>query len=718
MPSRRRLAMATQAGLDRGTLRSILFADLEQYSRLAAANELDTLNIITRCFELFQAHCDAFGAEFIKTTGDGVLILFDSVTSAIDYAMSMQDRLAALGAERPVFGRFRIGLHMGEVHRRDGDALGHAVNVAARVQTHAEPGGVCATQEVYWAARSATRFGFRFAGRPALKNIPEPIALYHIVAGQTTNTADPGKQRHVLVIDGLVLHDGDGEPIPLRSRKAQALIGYLALSSQLQDVQDRIAALIWPDRTPAAARHALANCLQAVDKTTVGISSKTLFRRGRLIGLSPSQVTVDVVRLLGDLSEGKISDLLLNRSDWADAILFGLEDVSALFNAWLRVTRHNWRDHVLEALENMLDRFSVTEPALRRATTALLILEPSHERAARYLIRHHAETHNLAAAIRVFDRLSEILRERYQMTPSAETTALIASLRRPESAPAGQLPPRRRGGPTPTLAVGRFRARNKSISLLASGFRSELIANLSKFREFTVVELEDGASSPDVDYVLSAECTDAVEDVKLFVTLGEPGTRRVVWSDSFQLSLESWLSLQKQLVGRIASSLEVYLSHDRLSRDLQRLPQDLGVYDAWLRGEDLLTRWSPSAEDEAERLFENAIAADPNFAPAHASLASVYNSRQFIRPGIPTDPTSANRALELAQRAVELDPLDARNHLVVAWSTAMARRFEQSEVHYELGAELNPNSPKTLVSASPSWGASTKQNASWSERRP
>jgi tetratricopeptide (TPR) repeat protein len=57
------------------------------------------------------------------------------------------------------------------------------------------------------------------------------------------------------------------------------------------------------------------------------------------------------------------------------------------------------------------------------------------------------------------------------------------------------------------------------------------------------------------------------------------------------------------------------------------------------------------------------------------------------------------RALLLAKRAVELDPLDARNQLVMAWSTAMAGRFEQSELHYELAAELNPNDPKTLVSA-------------------
>ncbi|MEW9808804.1 hypothetical protein ABUE31_22725, partial [Mesorhizobium sp. ZMM04-5] len=238
------------------------------------------------------------------------------------------------------------------------------------------------------------------------------------------------------------------------------------------------------------------------------------------------------------------------------------------------------------------------------------------------------------------------------------------------------------------------------ISLLVSGFRSELISNLSKFREFTVIELKDGAKDDsDTDYVLTAQCVDHRDEMQLVVSVSDPETNQIIWSDSFRFSLGDWLSLQKQLVGRIASTLEVYLSHDRLSRQVRGLPQNLSIYDAWLRGEELLTHWTPDADDEAERLFEGVIVADPNFAPAYASLASIHNARQFIRPGIPADPSKTKAAAELAHRAVALDPLDARNHLVVAWSTAMTRQFQQSEVHYELAAELNPNSPKTLVSA-------------------
>lgn len=686
-----------QSSSGRAALRSILFADLADYSRLAARKELETLEFVSRCFDLFRTNCQAFGGEFIKNTGDGVLILFEGVSSAIDYALFMQAELEALVDAQSVSGWFRIALHAGEVHRRDGDAFGHAVNVAARVQAYADPGGVCVTQEVYWAARNIERFGFRFVGRPALKNIPEQLALYHVVSRDEIAASDHDQSSLVAVIDGLRVYRGDGEEAPVRSRKAQALIGHLALSRDLQDVQDRIAALIWPDRAPAAARHALASCLHVAEKS---IEADAIFHRGSLVGLRPTRVAVDVQRMLRDLEEGKVDDLLLQRSDWAEAILYGLEETGELFSAWLSVTRHNCRDHALEALEALLERFDAAEPAMRRAASALLVLEPSHERAARCLIRHHAASQNMPAAIRVYEKLCDVLQDRYALEPSTETKALAMSLARPEVRPTPVPPRPRRGGPAPVLAIGTFRWQGVRASPVVLGFRSELVANLSKFREFTVVEAADEAlDRSHADYLLTADCTDADQDIGLAVVLADPGTGRVVWGESLQVTLENWRSSQKQLVARIASTLEVYLSHDRLARGLQRLPEDLGVYDMWLRGENLLTRWAPEAEDEAERLFETAIAADPTFAPAHASLASIYNSRQFIRPGSVSEPGAAGRALDLAQRSVALDPLDARNHLVVAWSTAMARHFEQAEVHYELAVDLNPHSPKTLVSA-------------------
>jgi class 3 adenylate cyclase/DNA-binding SARP family transcriptional activator len=682
--------------MERTKLRAILFADLQQFSRLTAADELKTIDFVTRCFEMFSELCPEYGGQFVKNTGDGVLILFDSALSAVDYAMTMQERTRAAGAGT-LSGRFRIGLHMGEVRLRGGDVFGHAVNLAARIESQAEPGGVCVTEEVYQAARSNSAYGFRYGGRAALKNMPEPVSIYHVfVEDEAAARRRPAEHLAVAVVDGLALSTERGDPLTLRSRKAQALVGYLALAGRRQESQDRVAALIWPDRPLAEARKALAGCAALVDKATAPTNSACVVRRGGLIGLDPSRTDVDLAQVLDNLDKGKIDALLLDRADWPGAILRGLETASPLFAAWLEVARHSQRSKVSAALEHMLERFSDGEPALRQAASALLLLEPSHEGAAQALIRHHMALGDRSAATLVFERLRKVLRKRFRLEPSPATAALLlpASAPPPPEAPK---PPRRAGGPR--VAVGAFRAHRDDLGHAVSGFRADLIANLSKFREFAIVETAEDADASGFDYLLTAVSAGSEGDVELFVTLAEPAARRVIWSHAFALALADWTETQKRLVGKIAASLHIYLSQDRLARALVGRAGDLDAYDAWLRGEHLLTRWTAADDDEAMRLFEHAITEDPGFAPAYASLASVYTSRHLIRPGATLDAPTARRALELAQRAVAGDPLDARNHLVVAWAAAIARRFDQSEVHYELSAELNPNSPKTLVSA-------------------
>ena len=678
------------------SLKAILFADLAQYSKLTAASELATLELVSRCFETFKEHCPPYQGEFIKTMGDGVLVVFNGVSNAITYAMTAQQKLAELSGKFPAAARFRIGLHIGEVRSRDGDVFGHAVNVAARVQTRAEPGGVCATIDVVRAARNTTPYGFRFAGRHALKNISEMVSLYQVTPPGSARMDMTIDRLSVAVIDGLAIQGADGRPLVIRSRKAQALIGYLVLSSGYRELQSRVAILLWPDRPAAEARAALDNCMRIVGKSFNVDSAESELRRGNYVSIDPAGVIVDLSRILDDLNEGRIDDSLLHRSDWADGILRGFEGVSDLYRAWLSVTRHNQRERTQEALEELLARFDDSETVVKRAASALLLLEPSHEGAVRSLMRHHAAGHSIAAAMRVFGSFRDTMRERYNLEPGPETAALAANLSEPVASATHKKLARSR---TPVIAVGAFAADSASIGAYVSGFRSQLVINLSKFRELTVIDLQDGTDGTNSDYVFKADCKAAGEEIWVFVLLEELGAQRVIWSDSYQLSFESWLQLQKQIVNRIASNLEVYLSHDRLARAMQRLPQDLGVYDAWLRGEHLLARWSAVAEDEAERLFEQAIAEDPSFAPSYASLASIYNSRHFIRPGSPRDPQTERRALELAGRAVELDPLDARNHMVVAWSAAMVKRFEMAELHYELASELNPNDPKIVVSA-------------------
>src|SRR5436305_10185436 len=94
-------------------LKAILFADLAQYSRLTAANESATVDLVTGCLEHFRELCSVHRGDFIKSTGDGALAVFDSVTDALDYSLGIQEKLAQLAATDPAAGRFPIGLDLG-----------------------------------------------------------------------------------------------------------------------------------------------------------------------------------------------------------------------------------------------------------------------------------------------------------------------------------------------------------------------------------------------------------------------------------------------------------------------------------------------------------------------------------------------------------------------------------------------------------------------------
>jgi class 3 adenylate cyclase/DNA-binding SARP family transcriptional activator len=691
--------VAMQNNSAHSTLKAVLFADLHQYSRLVAHDEIKTLSFVQDCFQMFKEECGRSGGEFVKTTGDGVLILFDSATAGVDYAMRIQERLRdqQSGAENQP--RFRIGLHMGEVFRRDGDAFGHAVNLASRLEGLAEPGGICVSQDVYSAARQGSAFEFKFGGRASLKNIPEPVPIYHVVARKTQARDQPDIRLVITTIDGLSMFTDSGDSLPLKSGKARALIGFLALSTRSQESQDRLAAMLWPSRSLHDARHALARCVSKVERILSHAKFAVLSRQGDFLSLNSAWTEIDLLAILRDLASGKVSEMLLERTDWSEAILFGLDEVSPVFNSWLKVSRRNWQDKVAGLLEAMLERFQPTETQVRLAASALLLAEPCHERAAQSLMRHYAAIGNRSAASRVYDLLAREMRERFSLEPGADTTSLLkASLNPTGSTPLPAEPVLGRAR-RPAIAVGEFTARSPALGDSAFGFRADLIANLSRFREWTILEAQEGHDAPaGCDYVVSGTCAEQDRQTELFVLLRRPESGQVIWSEKFLVSAVSWAELQRNLVSRIASSLEIYVSHDRLTRTLADHAHP-DAYDIWVKGEHLLTHWKAPEEDAAAVLFEQVIARDPNFAPAYSSLSSVLSSRHLTRPGVKPSPEVTQRALDLGNRAIELDPLSARAQLNLAWVLALCGRYSQAEVHYDLAADLNPCSPKMLISA-------------------
>ena len=132
-------------------LAAILAADVAGYSRLIGVDEAGTLQAFkTIRAELFDPTIGAHSGRLVKTTGDGFLIEFSSVVNALCSASEVQARMAERNAGMPRDKRieFRIGINVGDVVVEDGDIFGDGVNVAARLEGLAEPGGICVSARV------------------------------------------------------------------------------------------------------------------------------------------------------------------------------------------------------------------------------------------------------------------------------------------------------------------------------------------------------------------------------------------------------------------------------------------------------------------------------------------------------------------------------------------------------------------------------------------
>ena len=132
-------------------LSAILYADVEGYSRLTGADEAGTHRTLSSYLDLFTETIKAHHGEVKHYAGDAVLADFSTVSDALNCAVAFQktsrDQNQGIAEDKQV--RFRIGLNLGEVIVDRGEIYGNGVNVAARLETLAEPGGICASAEIF-----------------------------------------------------------------------------------------------------------------------------------------------------------------------------------------------------------------------------------------------------------------------------------------------------------------------------------------------------------------------------------------------------------------------------------------------------------------------------------------------------------------------------------------------------------------------------------------
>jgi TolB-like protein len=163
-------------------LAAIVAADVAGYSRLMGLDEVGTVRTLREHRAVTDALVAKHGGRLVKTTGDGVLLEFPSVVDAVECAVAVQAVMAQRNEGIPQDRRmlFRIGINLGDILIEGDDILGDGVNVAARLEGIAEPGGICVSSSAYEQVRGKVPVEFTDIGEQALKNIVRPIRAYAI----------------------------------------------------------------------------------------------------------------------------------------------------------------------------------------------------------------------------------------------------------------------------------------------------------------------------------------------------------------------------------------------------------------------------------------------------------------------------------------------------------------------------------------------------------
>src|SRR3954470_9307021 len=162
-------------------LAAILAADVEEYSRLMHSDEETTMFTLSARRAVVDALIAEHRGRIVNTAGDSVLAEFVSVLDAISCAVAIQHAMDQANAGEPgTVMRFRIGINVGDVMVKDGDIFGDGVNVAARLEGLAEPGGICVSRGVRDHIRHKVAVGFDDLGEQSVKNIARPVRAFSL----------------------------------------------------------------------------------------------------------------------------------------------------------------------------------------------------------------------------------------------------------------------------------------------------------------------------------------------------------------------------------------------------------------------------------------------------------------------------------------------------------------------------------------------------------
>jgi len=499
-----------------------------------------------------------------------------------------------------------------------------------------------------------------------------------------------------------------GPQIRLPTRKAEALLAFLARRPGERHRRERLATLLWPDRGSNQARASLRQTLALVRKSFSGVPVAGVCTQADAIYLDPHGVDLDTLALERAVTDGSPAALERVITLYRGDFLENLAITSEPFEDWRSQEQDHLREKAIAALGRLLDiciAGGMTERAIQ-VGERLLKLDPQSEATYRSLMTAYLAQGARGSAIRQYERCRRHLHARLGAAPSSETETLYRQIVR-GSITRVQLPSRS----LPSIAVLPFAnlSGDATQDYFVRGIVEDIVGALSRFRSLRVIARNSsfaarqaGESARDTgvdlgaDYVIEGSVRRAGDGVRISAQLTDIASGVHVWSDRYDAPAQQVLELQDRITRAVAGALAIRIDEELLSKAKRRGHNNLAAYECWLRGRECFNWGTPESSAEAVKFFRYALDIDPGYARAHAGLAIVYFGDWNCHGWHRWDQCET-LAFEHARRAVELDDSDHVSHCILSRVHLFRRAFELAEKHLERAMALNPNDADCLA---------------------
>ena len=602
-------------------LSAIVSADVVGYSRLMARDEIATVKTLNSYRDEIRSIVGSHGGRIVDSPGDNILMEFPSATSAVESVLEIQDRLAERNRNLPLDRKmeFRMGVHLGEVLVEGDRIYGDGVNLAARLETMADPGGVCVSGVVRDQVGSKTDAVFVDLGLQTMKNIPGPVRVFRAQdPGSATSETRAAVVASVKVDDyeRLIALDREGTNSALQSHR-------VAADPLVYSHGGRVAAThgIWIlyeyPSVPEAVRSGMAvQSLMTDRNASVPEGRRMSFKIGLHIGQVEIEQNgdiggpaVEVARRMMEISEpgglwisGSAREALDKDlvSAFSDTGAYRFEDIGELVQTWGLD-----RDFTAAASHSTIGP---------RSGAGSIVVLP-------------------------FERLGGDREQDYIVDGITEDL---------------------------TTALTNYRQFHVVPRSSAFSYRDESKSDREIAREL------------DATYVLRGSVRVAGDRVRITVHLVDAESDHVMWSDRFDRELEDIFALQDEIAESITFRIAPEVLREEVRRSLSRDSGNLESWDLFQRGKWHYYRTSPEDYDKSVQFLEQAIEKDPNNGDAVAFLAFVLTVRIW-RAWSDDVRGDFRRAIEVCERAVWLDPTNWRVRASLAAAYAFTGEHDRAK---------------------------------------